>query len=130
MGSLSGEAKYRAILAVSNAANEHLDLSGLLEAVAVALQDLVPMDNIGVIGREGGPSKGVSGHIGSKPRHRGEAERAYVDRVLNNVERQLVTREMLQALEVLERDRTAGGRRRRAQRDPGPGSGCDPPWLT
>jgi len=106
MGSWSGEEKYRAILAVSEAANEHLDLSGLLAAVAVALEDLVPIDNIGVIGRESGPSKSISGHIGSSPRHRGEAERAYLDRVLNNVERQLVTREMLQALEVLERDRT------------------------
>jgi formate hydrogenlyase transcriptional activator len=106
MGSWSGEAKYRAILAVSEAANEHLDLSALLEAVAVALENLVPIDNIGVIGREGGHSKGVSGHIRANPRRRGELERAYLDRVLNNVERQLVTREMLQALEVLERDRT------------------------
>jgi formate hydrogenlyase transcriptional activator len=106
MGSWSGEAKYRAILTVSEAANEHLDLSGLLEAVVVALEDLVPIDNIGVVGPEGGPSKGVSGHIGSKPRHRGEAETAYLDRVLDNAERQLVTREMLRALEVLERDRT------------------------
>jgi formate hydrogenlyase transcriptional activator len=105
MGSWSGEAKYHAILAVSEAANEHLDLSALLEAVAVALENLVPIDNIGVIGPEGGPSKGVCGHIGTKPRHHGETERAYLDRVLN-VERQLVTREMLQALEVLERDRT------------------------
>ena len=106
MGSWSGEAKYRAILAVSEAANEHLDLSGLLEAVVVALEDLVPIDNIGVVGPEGGPSKSISGHMSSNPRHRGEAERAYLDRVLNSAERQLVTREMLQALEVLERDRT------------------------
>jgi formate hydrogenlyase transcriptional activator len=106
MGSWTDDAKYRAILAVSEAANEHLDLSALLEAVAVALDDLVPIDNIGVLGREGGPSKGISGHIRSKPRHRGEAEWAYVGRVLNNAERQLVTQEVLQALEVLERDRT------------------------
>jgi formate hydrogenlyase transcriptional activator len=106
MGSWSGEAKYRAILAVSVAANERLDLSGLLEAVVVALDDLVPIDNIGVVGPKGGASKSLSGHMRSNPRHGGEAERAYLDRVLSNAERQLVTREMLQALEVLERDRT------------------------
>ncbi|HET8946904.1 MAG TPA: sigma 54-interacting transcriptional regulator [Candidatus Polarisedimenticolia bacterium] len=106
MGSWSGEEKYRAILAVSNAANEHLDLSSLLEAVAVALEDLVSIDVIGVIGREGGSAKGISGHLRANPRRRDESEKGYMDRVLESGERRLVTREMLQAIEVLERDRT------------------------
>ena len=44
----SGETKYRAILAISEAANEHLDLSALLDAVAVALEEIVPVDVVGV----------------------------------------------------------------------------------
>jgi hypothetical protein len=44
----SGEAKYRALLAVAEAANSRLDLSSALDAVAAAREGLVPIDAIGV----------------------------------------------------------------------------------
>jgi hypothetical protein len=43
----SGEAKYRALLAVAQAANSQRDLSRVLEAVAGALEGLVPIDLVG-----------------------------------------------------------------------------------
>jgi formate hydrogenlyase transcriptional activator len=105
MSSWSGEAKYRAILAVSEAANAHLDLSALLDAVALALEDLVPVDNVGVIGCEGEVAKSISGRVRATPRRPGELEGAYLDRVLSDPAlRQLVTREMRQSLEWFRQD--------------------------
>jgi formate hydrogenlyase transcriptional activator len=49
----TGEAKYRALLDVAEAANLHLDLSTVLDSVSAALRDLVPIDAIGVITRDG-----------------------------------------------------------------------------
>ncbi len=49
----SGEAKYKALLEVAEAANLHLDLSSVLDSVAGALRGLVPIDATGVITREG-----------------------------------------------------------------------------
>ena len=106
MGAWSGEAKYRAILAVSQAANAHLDLSGMLEAVVAALANLVPFDNIGVVGDGGEAADSISGHVRARPRLPGETEGVYLDRVLGNPElRQLVTREMHQSLDILEHAR-------------------------
>ena len=48
----SGEAKYQALLAVAQAANSCRDLSSVLEVVAGALQELVPIDLIGVVTHE------------------------------------------------------------------------------
>jgi formate hydrogenlyase transcriptional activator len=106
MEAWSGEAKYRAILAVCEAANAHLDLSGLLEAVAAALDSLVPSDNIGVVGRGAEVADSISGHVRSDPRKRGEPEEAYRSRVLSDPElRRLVTSEMQQSLDILEHRR-------------------------
>jgi formate hydrogenlyase transcriptional activator len=49
----SGEARYRALLEIAEAANRHLDLSRVLDSVALALEPLVPIDAIGVITRDG-----------------------------------------------------------------------------
>jgi hypothetical protein len=48
----AGEAKYQALLAVAQAANSRRDLSSVLDAVASALEDLVPIDLIGVVTHE------------------------------------------------------------------------------
>ena len=105
MGAWSGEEKYRAILSISEAANAHLDLSALLDAVALALEGLVPIDNIGVIGCEAGVAKSISGHVRATPRRSDEPEGTYVDRVLSDrALRQLVKSEMQQSLERLQHD--------------------------
>jgi len=70
----SGETKYRAILAISEAANEHLDLSALLDSVATALEDLVPVDIVGIVAREGDRAN-VGGHFRSIPRRSGSPRR-------------------------------------------------------
>jgi len=43
-----GEARYRASLAVAEAANAHFHLSRVLDAVTEAREDLVPDDMIGI----------------------------------------------------------------------------------
>ena len=48
----AGEAKYQALLAVAQAANSRRDLSSVLDAVAGALEDLVPIDLISVVTHE------------------------------------------------------------------------------
>ncbi len=49
----AGEARYRALLEIAEAANRHLDLSRVLDSVALALGGLVPIDALGVITRDG-----------------------------------------------------------------------------
>ncbi len=50
----SGAAKYETLLAVAQAANSQRDLSRVLQAVADALEGLVPVDLIAVVTHEGG----------------------------------------------------------------------------
>ena len=98
----SGEEKYRAILSISEAANAHLDLSAFLDTVALALEDLVSIDNVGVLGYEDAVAKSISGRVRATPRRSDEPEGAYLDRVLSDPTlRQLVTSEMRKSLELL-----------------------------
>jgi transcriptional regulator with GAF, ATPase, and Fis domain len=103
--SWSGEVRYRAILAVAEAANAHLELSALLDAVAVALEDLVPIDSICVIAREGEVPRAIGVHLGSNPRRSDEPEATYLERVIDEAERGQVTRGLRQMLDLLERER-------------------------
>ena len=71
--SWSGEARYRAILMVAEAANAQLELSALLDAVAVALEGLVPVDAVGVLARDGARRE-PSGPTSLTPRRSDEPE--------------------------------------------------------
>ena len=101
----SGDAKYRAMLAVSEAANENLDLTALLEAVTSALNELVPFDTVGLIERN--VAKSVSGFLGGTPRLPDEPESAYHERVVGRALRDLIYSEMARSLEYFEGGRDA-----------------------
>jgi formate hydrogenlyase transcriptional activator len=77
----SGEAKYRALLAVAQAANSRPDLSSVLEAVAGGLEGLVPIDLIGVVTHEGERVRARGIYFPRSPRSSGEGPYAYVQRV-------------------------------------------------
>ena len=76
----AGEAKYQALLAVAQAANSRRDLSSVLDAVAGALQELVPIDLLGVVTHEptGVRARGI--YFRRAPRGSGESPDAYVRR--------------------------------------------------
>jgi formate hydrogenlyase transcriptional activator len=77
----SGEAKYRALLAVAQAANSRRDLSRVLEAVAGALVELLPIDLIGVITHERAGARARAIFLVGDPRRPGESQEAYVRRI-------------------------------------------------
>ena len=76
----SGEAKYQALLAVAQAANSRRDLSSVLDAVASALEGLVPVDLIGVVTHEPEAVRARAIYFRSAPRGSGESQDAYVRR--------------------------------------------------
>jgi formate hydrogenlyase transcriptional activator len=77
----SGEAKYRALLAVAEAASSRLDLSSVLDEVAEALRGLVPLDAIGVITREGHRLRPLAGYSRLDPRRDDESPGDYLRRL-------------------------------------------------
>jgi formate hydrogenlyase transcriptional activator len=77
----SGEAKYRALLDISEAANRHLELSRVLDSVAGALQALVPIDGVGIMTREGEVFRTVAAYHREVSRGDHETELAYAQRV-------------------------------------------------
>ena len=79
----SGEAKYRALLAVAEAANSRRDLGSVLDAVASALEGLVPIDAIGVMTREGERIQPLAVHSRREPRRDDESDRAYARRLID-----------------------------------------------
>ena len=76
----AGEAKYQALLAVAQAANSRRDLSSVLDAVAGALEDLVPIDLIGVVTHEPAGVRARAIYFRRAPRDSGESQDAYVRR--------------------------------------------------
>jgi formate hydrogenlyase transcriptional activator len=76
----SGEARYQALLAVTQAANAQRDLSGVLDAVARALEGLVSVDVIGVVTHEPEMVRARAIYFRSAPRAAGESQEAYVRR--------------------------------------------------
>jgi formate hydrogenlyase transcriptional activator len=74
----AGEAKYQALLAVAQAANSRRDLSSVLDAVAGALENLVPIDLIGVVTHEPAAVRARAIYFRSAPRASGESQGAYV----------------------------------------------------
>src|SRR5512145_3425477 len=78
----SGEDKYRALLAVAEAANSWRDRSSVLDSVAGALEGLVSVDAVGVLTREGEASRPIAVHLRSNARREDEPHHAYVQRVV------------------------------------------------
>jgi formate hydrogenlyase transcriptional activator len=76
----SGEAKYKALLAVAEAANSQRDLSRVLEAVAGALEELVPVDLVGVVTHEADRVRVRALYFRSDPRRPEENQNEYVRR--------------------------------------------------
>ena len=76
----SGEAKYQTLLAVSQAANSQRDLSSVLQAVADALEGLVPVDGIGVFTYERERARTRAIYFRGVPRRSGESQQAYLRR--------------------------------------------------
>jgi formate hydrogenlyase transcriptional activator len=76
----SGEAKYQTLLAVSQAANSQRDLSSVLQAVAGALEGLVPVDGLFVFTYEGGSARNRAIYLRGAPRRSGESQQAYLRR--------------------------------------------------
>ncbi len=101
----SGEDKYRAMLAVAEAANAHLDLSGVLDAAAEALAGLVPVDLVGLQTRDGDDARIIGAHLGSAPRRSGEPTDAYYERITSAAERAKFREEVRRSLDQLERER-------------------------
>jgi len=77
----SGEAKYQTLLAVSQAANARRELSSVLEAVADALDEIVPVDLIGVLTHEPAGVRVRGLCFRGNPRLPGESQAAYVHRI-------------------------------------------------
>jgi formate hydrogenlyase transcriptional activator len=77
----SGEAKYRALLEVAEAANLRLDLSSVLDSTAAALQNLVPIDAIGVITREGETFRPLAAYHRNLRRAEDESSAAHAQRL-------------------------------------------------
>jgi signal transduction histidine kinase len=77
----SGEAKYRALLAVAQAANSCRDLSSVLDAVAGALQHLVSVDLIAVVTHERDFARARAIHFRRAPRGPAESHAGYVLRI-------------------------------------------------
>ena len=79
-GRWSGEAKYRALLAVAQAANSKRDLSSVLDVVASALEGLVPIDLLGVVTHGPETVRARAIYHRSAPRAPGESQKAFVRR--------------------------------------------------
>lgn len=104
-GHWTGEAKYRALLAVAEAANARRSLSSVLDAVAAALERLVPVDVIGVTHREGAELRPLAIYFPGDPRRAGESDRAYVQRISEATGARGDRHEQVSVLSSLERDR-------------------------
>jgi hypothetical protein len=79
----SGEARYRAVLAVAEAANSRRDIGSVLDAVASALEGLVPIDAIGVMTRAGERIQPLAVHSRNEPRRDDESDRAYARKLID-----------------------------------------------
>jgi formate hydrogenlyase transcriptional activator len=77
----SGDTKYQALLAVAQAANSQRDLSGVMRAVANALEDLVPVDMVGVVTHERLGARNRAVYLRSDPRRSDESQDAYIRRI-------------------------------------------------
>jgi formate hydrogenlyase transcriptional activator len=98
----SGETKYRAMLAVAEATNAHLDLSSVLDAVSEALAQLVPVDVLALVTRDGEVARMLGGHVGPQPRRSDEAAEAYFERAVPAADRELMKQEIRRHLDLLE----------------------------
>ena len=104
-GRWSGEAKYRTLLAVAQAANSRRDLPSVMDAVASALEELVPVDLVGVVLHEGERRRPIAGYLRSAPRHPDESPDDYMDRLSGLLRLKEETPEHAMMRQVVERDR-------------------------
>jgi hypothetical protein len=78
------EGRYRLLLQVAEAANSHLELSGVLEALAGALRLVVPLDGIGVVTVEGDDKvRPHAVHVEGLARRSGETVSEVLSRALD-----------------------------------------------
>lgn len=77
----SGEARYRALLEIAEAANRHLELSRVLDSAVAALADLVPIDAIGLMTREGEVFRPLAAYHRDVHRRDDESDLAYARRL-------------------------------------------------
>src|SRR6187397_2262422 len=101
----SGEAKYQSLLAVSQAANAHRELSSVLEAVMEPLDGLVPVDLAGVVTRGAGGLRALAAHFRSVPRRPGESHGSYVERIAEATGVREEVEEDSFVRDIVERDR-------------------------
>ena len=104
-GRWSGEAKYRTLLAVAQAANSRRDLPSVMEVVASALEALVPVDLVGVVVHEGGRRRPIAAYLRSAPRRPDESPDAYTERLSGLLRLKEETAEHAMVRQVVERDR-------------------------
>jgi formate hydrogenlyase transcriptional activator len=67
-----GEARYRLLLQVAEAASSQLELAGVLEAVERALRRFVPVDAVAVVSIDGNRLRPHALHVARLPRRKGE----------------------------------------------------------
>ncbi len=75
--------QYRLLLAVSQAANAHLDLAGVLAAVADVLRPLVPIEAVGIVSVDGDELRPHAVHIQGQASRTGESMHEAVARALD-----------------------------------------------
>jgi len=100
-----GEAKYRTLLAVAHAANSRRDLPSVMDAVANALENLVPVDLVGVVLHEGERRRPIAAYLRSAPRRPDESPDAYMERLSGLLRLKEETPEHSMMRQVVERDR-------------------------
>jgi len=104
-GRWSGEAKYRVLLAVAQAANSRRDLPSVMDAVASALEEFVPVDLVGVVLHEGERRRALAGYLRSAPRRPDESPDAYTERLSGLLRVRGEASEHAMVRQVVERDR-------------------------
>jgi formate hydrogenlyase transcriptional activator len=77
----SGEARYKTLLAVAQAANSRRDLSSVLDAVSEAVEGLVPIDLTGVVARAETGLRALAACFRSAPRRPDESHESYIERL-------------------------------------------------
>ena len=80
---LSGEARYRLLLQVAEAANSSLDMTGVLEEVGRVLEPLVALDAIAIVTVDGAELRPHAIHIRGVAARQGETVPGSIARALD-----------------------------------------------
>lgn len=78
---------YRRLLQVSEAANSHLELAGMLESLTAVMGSVVPLDGAGIVAvGDDGMLKPYSIHVVGRQRKPGETVAQIMERVLGTMQ--------------------------------------------